>query len=77
MMKKNYSLIDIFITIMMYFLLGIISLIVIFPVIWIVSASLRPGTSIFGTDIFPKRITFSHYVELFSTDYQRWYMNTL
>ena len=77
MMKKNYSLIDIFITIMMYFLLGIISLIVIFPVIWIVSASLRPGTSIFGTDIFPKSITFSHYVELFSTDYPRWYMNTL
>ncbi|MBP6408696.1 MAG: sugar ABC transporter permease [Fusobacteriaceae bacterium] len=76
-MKKNYSLIDIFITIMMYFLLGIISLIVIFPVIWIVSASLRPGTSIFGTDIFPKSITFSHYVELFSTDYPRWYMNTL
>ena len=57
-MKKNYSLIDIFITIMMYFLLGTISLIVIFPVIWIVSASLRPGTSIFGTDIFPKSITF-------------------
>ena len=64
-------------TVFIYILLVVISLIVIFPVIWIVGASLRPGTSIFGTDIFPKQITFAHYAELFKTDYPRWYLNTL
>ncbi len=60
----------------MYTLLFVISLIVIFPVIWIVGASLRPGTSIFGNTAFPKEITFLHYAELFKTDYPKWYLNT-
>lgn len=76
MKKQEKTKFDI-LTVLIYMLLAVIALIVLFPVIWIIGASLRPGTSIFGTDIFPKSITFSHYAELFRTDYPRWYMNTL
>lgn len=60
-----------------YGLLIIISLMVIFPVIWIVISSLQEGNSLFSSTFIPKKLTFKHYIALFNeTDFLLWYWNT-
>jgi len=68
----------IMVRIILYTFLIINSIIVLFPIVWIIGSSLNPGDSLYSSSMFPKNPTFVHYVELFTkTDYPIWYMNTL
>ena len=45
---------------------------VLFPVVWIVMSSFSAGDSFFLSSLFPEKISFEHYTELFEeTNYTR------
>ncbi|MEQ9917977.1 sugar ABC transporter permease [Pectobacterium aroidearum] len=62
-----------------YLLLTIVSIIIIYPLIWTVGASLNPGSSLLNTSIIPDNFSFIHYEELFNgqIDYAAWYWNSM
>ncbi len=56
----------------------LVIIIVLFPVVWIVMSSLSAGDSFFLSSLFPKKLSFDHYVELFrETDFVLWVWNSL
>lgn len=58
----------------------ILSLLVVYPLVYLVSASFSPGNSIADIDIqpFAKGITTEHFQYIFfKTDYKLWFLNTL
>ena len=60
--------------------LTLISLWVLYPLVYVVSGSFAPGTSIATMDVIPFKngFTLEHFEYLFTqTDYPRWFMNTL
>lgn len=62
-----------------YLLLTIVAVIIIYPLIWTVGASLNPGNSLLNTSIIPNNFSFIHYEELFNgqIDYAAWYWNSM
>ncbi|WP_224651889.1 sugar ABC transporter permease [Pectobacterium versatile] len=62
-----------------YLLLTIVVVIIIYPLIWTVGASLNPGNSLLNTSIIPDNFSFIHYEELFNgqIDYAAWYWNSM
>ncbi|MGY5581821.1 sugar ABC transporter permease [Vibrio cincinnatiensis] len=63
-----------------YILIAIVSIIIIYPLLWTVGASFYPGNSIMGESIFPDNPTWSHYLTLFENNkvsYLTWYWNSL
>lgn len=61
-----------------YTILIITAIMVLYPVVWIITGSLNPGDSLFSTRLIPEKLSFRHYVRLFTdTDYLIWYKNTL
>lgn len=51
---------------------------VLFPAVWILMSSFSVGDSFFLSSLFPKKISFEHYKELFSeTDFLIWVINSL
>lgn len=74
--KLNIKLFKLVGDILTYALLIIIALVTILPIIWIIMSSFQVGTTLFSSSLIPKSFTFSHYKELFSTDYPIWYGNT-
>ncbi|RRO04749.1 sugar ABC transporter permease [Pectobacterium aquaticum] len=64
---------------MTYLLLTIVAVIIIYPLIWTVGASLNPGNSLLNTSIIPDNFSFIHYEELFNgqIDYAAWYWNSM
>ncbi|MEQ6968262.1 sugar ABC transporter permease [Pectobacterium polaris] len=62
-----------------YLLLTIVAVIIIYPLIWTVGASLNPGNSLLNTSIIPDNLSFIHYEELFNgqIDYAAWYWNSM
>jgi len=63
-----------------YLLLIAITICVLYPTIWIVMSSIRPGTSIYSESLIPSNPTFEHYISLFTSkeyQYGLWYWNTL
>lgn len=65
-------------TTMIYFFLVLIAITCIYPILWIIMASLNPGTSLFGTTLIPDQLTTIHYVTLFTEhNFGLWYRNTL
>lgn len=63
-----------------YLFLIVIAICCIYPALWVLVSSVRPGTSLYSATFFPKTITFEHYYELFNSkvfQYGRWYLNTL
>jgi len=76
--KKGFTFKTFITKLLIYSLLVLVCIVIIAPVLWIIGASLNPGTSLFSTKMFPESPTFKHYVELFTkTDYPKWYLNTL
>lgn len=60
--------------------LTIISLIVIYPLVYVVAGAFTPGTSISSMSLIPfaDGFTLDHFQYLFQkTDYKKWFMNTL
>ncbi|WP_409422248.1 sugar ABC transporter permease [Pseudaeromonas sp. ZJS20] len=62
-----------------YLLLAAVAIIIIYPLIWTVGASLNPGSSLLNTSIIPDNLSFLHYKELFdgTIDYTSWYWNSM
>lgn len=76
-MRKTRSRFGLFLS---YVLLVILAISVIYPTVWIVVSSFRPGGSIYSPNFFPSRWTTEHYAGLFtdrSFMFGRWYGNTL
>src|SRR5450755_3445445 len=54
-----------------------VTLLTLFPVVWIVTTSLNVGNS-FATGFLPDHYTFSHYADVWQhTDFRIWIRNTL
>lgn len=63
-----------------YFVLIALAVSAIYPALWIVLSSLRPGSSLFSERLIPDTFTLAHYRELFQNKsfmYGQWYINTL
>ncbi|WP_438431995.1 sugar ABC transporter permease [Gorillibacterium sp. sgz500922] len=76
-MRKKQSVVGLTVS---YLLLIVISVIAIYPVLWITLASFRPGTALYSPHFLPDHFSLVHYKELFTTStfpYGTWYLNTL
>ncbi|OXM15893.1 sugar ABC transporter permease [Paenibacillus herberti] len=63
-----------------YVVLIVLAVSAIYPALWIVLSSFRPGASLFSERLIPETFTLVHYKELFnnpSFQYGQWYLNTL
>lgn len=63
-----------------YIALVIIAIGCIYPALWVVLASFRPGKSLYSKTLIPESFTIAHYQELFTSKtfmFGTWYMNTL
>lgn len=63
-----------------YLMLIILSVIALYPALWILLSSLRPGKSLYSKTFIPEQFTLAHYTELFTSPvymFGTWYMNTL
>ena len=77
-MKPADRIKDIFTYIGIYSLLIVISISILYPVIWIIGSSFNPGASLASATAIPKHPTLDNFIRLFKeTDYKRWYLNTL
>ena len=65
-------------TVFIHLELAAVAVIVIFPLVWVVGASLSPGGGLASATPIPADATFDNYIDLFTgTDYGRWYLNSL
>lgn len=77
-MKKKMSLSDASALWLSRIVVWIVIIAVLFPVAWIIMSSLSAGDSFFLSSLFPEKISFEHYIELFQeTDYMLWVWNTV
>ncbi|WP_274362287.1 sugar ABC transporter permease [Paenibacillus thermotolerans] len=66
-----------------YILLAIITIMVLYPTLWIVMSSFKVGSSLFSTSLIPDQFTLQHYKDLFADrankDFRfvQWYFNTI
>ncbi|MBO8177898.1 sugar ABC transporter permease [Aeribacillus pallidus] len=62
-----------------YLVLFVAMFIVIYPILWVIGASLNPGNSLMSSTMIPENPTLSHYQDLFGEDslFLQWYWNTL
>ncbi|MUT64549.1 sugar ABC transporter permease [Paenibacillus sp. NEAU-GSW1] len=63
-----------------YILLIVIAICCIYPSLWVVFSSFRPGTALFSETMIPATWTLTHYKELFNSDtfmFGTWYWNTV
>jgi arabinogalactan oligomer/maltooligosaccharide transport system permease protein len=62
-----------------YILLAAIAVCCLYPALWVVLSSLKPGSALYSPSIIPDKITFVHYMELFQSKsvlFGKWYWNT-
>ncbi|WP_090830685.1 MULTISPECIES: sugar ABC transporter permease [unclassified Bacillus (in: firmicutes)] len=63
---------------LIYLILVITSILVLYPIYWIVIGAFNPGDSLFSTKLLPSTLTLDHFRDLFEkTDYLLWYKNTI
>lgn len=63
-----------------YLVLIAIAVCAVYPALWVLLSSLRPGTALFSPKLIPDSFTLAHYKELFTNPsfrYGVWYLNTL
>ena len=65
-----------------YALLTVVALLILLPLIWLLSTSLKPARDLFSNTIewIPKTVTFDNYTKLFAqqqTPVGRWFLNSL
>ncbi|RFU69319.1 sugar ABC transporter permease [Bacillus sp. V59.32b] len=63
-----------------YLVVLVMSVIIFYPILWIIGSSLNPGQSLSGSSMFPENPTFKHYAYLFDTDkslYFTWFWNSI
>ncbi|UHA72311.1 sugar ABC transporter permease [Paenibacillus sp. 481] len=55
-----------------------IAIFAIYPALWVILSSFRPGTSLYSETFLPSSWTIKHYVSLFKDfPFATWYLNTL
>ncbi len=75
MSKKLKNFIRMFV---IYGVLVVTSIMILYPVYFVIIGSLNPGNTLYATSLLPDNLSLRHYIYLFTeTDYLRWYMNTL
>ncbi|GIO15721.1 sugar ABC transporter permease [Cohnella xylanilytica] len=63
-----------------YLVVLIMFCVILYPLLWAISISLNPGTSMFSAKLIPDNWSLEHYKWLFNdprSDYVLWYKNTL
>ncbi|ANS76734.1 sugar ABC transporter permease [Paenibacillus yonginensis] len=63
-----------------YIVLVLLAVTAVYPALWVVLGSLRPGKSLYSKTLIPEHFTLDHYKELFTSNtilFGQWYMNTL
>lgn len=63
-----------------YLVLVILSVCAVYPALWVVLGSFRPGKSLYSKTLIPETFTLDHYRELFTSKsfmFGQWYLNTL
>ncbi|MDI4645285.1 sugar ABC transporter permease [Cohnella hashimotonis] len=63
-----------------YLVVLIMFAVILYPLLWAVSISLNPGTSMFSSKLIPDSLSLEHYRWLFydpRSDYVLWYKNTI
>ncbi|TMW71883.1 sugar ABC transporter permease [Alteribacter natronophilus] len=63
-----------------YTVIGIMFVIIFYPLLWAFGLSLNPGSSLYGASMIPENWSLEHYVWLFTdprSNYIQWYQNTL
>lgn len=63
-----------------YLTLIILAVCAVYPALWIILGSVRPGKSLYSKSLIPESFTLQHYSELFNSRiilFPQWYMNTL
>ncbi|MEF2968907.1 sugar ABC transporter permease [Paenibacillus sp. M1] len=57
--------------------LAMIGLICIYPALWVVMSSFRPGNALYSEHLIPSSFTLEHYKDLFRTyPFGKWFINT-
>ena len=65
-------------TVLIYIELIIVSLVVIYPLLWVIGSSLNETAGIARSNIFPEKISLENFKKLFTQfNYGKWYLNTL
>ncbi|KGE18519.1 sugar ABC transporter permease [Paenibacillus wynnii] len=62
-----------------YIVLIALSIAALYPAVWILMASFRPGKSLYSKTLIPEQFTLAHYTELFTSPvymFGTWYANT-
>lgn len=60
-----------------YLTLAVLSALVLFPYLWMVSASLKPLSQVFSNNLWPNPIKWSNYADVFhETEYVWWLLNS-
>ncbi|WP_110250311.1 sugar ABC transporter permease [Streptohalobacillus salinus] len=65
---------------LMYAIIGVMFVIIIYPLLWAFGMSLNPSSNLYGASIIPENWSFVHYEWLFTnprSNYLTWYKNTL
>jgi multiple sugar transport system permease protein len=57
--------------------LGLITLVFVYPFIWLVSASFKPRGEVFDNRLIPRTFTFDNYVQIWHEPIALWLFNTL
>ncbi len=59
--------------------IALVSLLIIYPLVWTVGASLNAGNSLLSTSIIPENLSFQHYADLFNgrVNYMTRYWNSM
>ncbi|PLR87384.1 sugar ABC transporter permease [Bacillus sp. V33-4] len=63
-----------------YLVVIIMAVIIVYPILWAIGASLTPGTSISSSSLVPKNASLDHYRTIFNpekSNYLIWYWNTI
>ena len=57
----------------------LVSVIIIYPLVWTVGASLNAGNSLLSSSVIPQNLSFQHYADLFNgqVNYMTWYWNSM
>ncbi|KGX92652.1 cyclodextrin transporter permease [Pontibacillus halophilus JSM 076056 = DSM 19796] len=63
-----------------YLVVAIMSVIILYPILWVFGASISPGSTLSNFSLIPENPTWAHYREIFNlneSSYMIWYWNTL
>ncbi|AOM83409.1 ABC transporter permease [Salisediminibacterium beveridgei] len=77
MSKRNKNILELTV---LYTIIGIMFIIIFYPLVWAFGMSLNEGSSLYGSSIIPENPSFEHYIWLFTdprSNYLIWYQNTL